>query len=112
MPYARITRTEATPPNTAPQTKATMATMAIGIAPYARITRTEVPPNSAPQTKPTTLGFGIQPIAHNGTMWASLLRFSPKSRHNIVPTAAILTANPTTIAANAISAIITLPGTG
>ena len=33
MPYARITRTEAAPPNSAPQTKATMATMAIGTSP-------------------------------------------------------------------------------
>ena len=31
MPYARILTTEAAPPNSAPQTKAPMATMAIGI---------------------------------------------------------------------------------
>jgi hypothetical protein len=52
-----------------------MATMAIGIPPYARITRTEAPPNSAPQMKPKTLGFGIHP----SPTWDNvgpLLRFS------------------------------------
>ena len=82
MPYARIMRTEAAPPNSAPQTKATMATMAIGIPPYARITRTETPPNSAPHTK-AKLGTGIPPIAHRdnaGPPLAVLAEVTPQHR--------------------------------
>ena len=72
----------AAPPNSAPQTKATMATMAIGIPPYARITRTQTPPNSAPHTK-AKLGIGIPPIAHRdnaGPPLAVLAEVTPQHR--------------------------------